>query len=101
MKTREFVAGSIDDAPALPQAAPNDPLASMIASDLGRHVADALNALTAKQRQVFLGVHDRGESYAEVAQAMNLSRETVKKYLARANQLMRNAVARYEGSQDQ
>jgi RNA polymerase sigma factor (sigma-70 family) len=78
----------------------DDPAAEAEAFELGRHLAEALNALSVRQRQVFFRVHDRGETYAEAAEALNLSRETVKAYLARATQIMRAALARYEGSVD-
>jgi RNA polymerase sigma factor (sigma-70 family) len=99
-ETRAFA--EVESDPARDEAVKSeaDPAAQVGSFELGRHLAEALNALSRKQREVFFRIHDRDETYLEAAAAMNLSRETVKAYLARANQLMRAALADYEGSTD-
>jgi RNA polymerase sigma factor (sigma-70 family) len=99
-KTREFAEVPTEPARDEAIASGADSADQAEAFELGRHLAEALNALSQKQREVFFRIHDRGESYREAASGMGLSTETVKAYLSRANQLMRAALVRYDGSMD-
>lgn len=97
-QTRSFAAVPADDSRDNLVESGVDVAAQLESFELGRAVADALNALSPRQRQVLYHVHDRGETYAEAAASMNLSKETVKAYLARATQLMRAALLQFDGS---
>lgn len=99
-KTREFAEVPADQVRDEAVESGVDPAAQAESFELGRHLAEALNALTAKQRAVWFRVHDHDETYAEAAKAMGLTTETVKAYRARAMQIVRNAFVGYEGSPD-
>ena len=57
---------------------------ALIAGDLLRHVYQALDRLSARQRLVFLLKHDEGKSLEEIAEILHLDLGTVKSHMARA-----------------
>lgn len=76
-----------------------DPAAQVEAFELERDLAEALNLLPPRQRHIWLRVRDLGMGYDEIAAEFKISRETVKRHMARAIHVLRNAHVRYEGGQ--
>jgi len=76
---------------------PDDPRPSeeeaMIASERGRRVQLALEALPSNQRMVVLLKYYEGLSYAEIAAALGTTEKAVERHLARARECLCSALA--------
>lgn len=96
-ETRAFAEVQADPARDHAVESGDDPVGQAEALELGRHLAHALNALPARQREIWLRVRDRGQGYDEVAADLGIGRETVKTQMARAVHVLRNALLLHEG----
>jgi len=65
------------------------PYQSAEASEIARHVQEALNGLSAKQKLVFSMRHYQGYKLKEIATMMDCTEGTVKRYLFTATRKMR------------
>jgi RNA polymerase sigma factor (sigma-70 family) len=73
-----------------------DPLAALAARELGRVVSECLATMPAARREVYVAIHDRGETFSEVARARGISPHTVHAHLTNAQTTVRAAVSRYQ-----
>ena len=82
-----------DDGPALPPAFdPADgtsPERDLLSADIRRRVAEALVALSPRQRAVFVMKHYEEKSIAEIGEATGLDEGTIKSHLFRAARKLR------------
>ena len=72
---------SISDRVPLGTAAPAEPGDR---ADLAQAIDEALEALSEKQREVFLGCHEQGETLDEVARRLEIAPGTARSHLHRA-----------------
>ena len=73
-----------------------DPIAALAGRELGRVVSECLRTMPAARREVYVAIHDRGESYADVARARGISTQTVHAHHKLAQVTVRAAVSRYQ-----
>jgi DNA-directed RNA polymerase specialized sigma24 family protein len=73
-----------------------DPIAALAGRELGRVVSESLRTMPAARREVYVAIHDRGESYADIALARGISTETVHAHNRLAQIAVRAAVSRYQ-----
>ena len=69
------------------------PLEAAATSELARAAADALSALPARRRQVFILARLKGHSYREIAASMGVSEQTVANQLSAALRTLRRKLA--------
>ena len=75
-----------------------DPEAIVMAEEAAHGLYDALEELTAREREVFLLRELAGLSHAEIAEKLGISRRSARSYLARAKENLRKAAQRFEFS---
>ncbi|HEX5855358.1 MAG TPA: sigma-70 family RNA polymerase sigma factor [Thermoanaerobaculia bacterium] len=89
----ELDGGEEDDGPALPAAFdPSDgtsPERDLLSRDIRRRIAEALVALSPRQRAVFVMKHYEEKSIAEIGEATGLDEGTIKSHLFRAARKLR------------
>ena len=73
----------------------SSPDAHVLKAELNNHIQDAIAQLPAKQRSVFILRHYHGYKLSEIAKLLGYSDGTVKNYLFRAMQKMRNLLQDY------
>jgi RNA polymerase sigma factor (sigma-70 family) len=73
-----------------------DPVAALATREIGHVVSECLRTMPAARREIYVAIHDRDESYAEIARARGISTETVHAHNRLALNTVRAAVSRYQ-----
>ncbi len=73
----------------------NDTEAYMVSRDIERISEEALHLLTEQQKEIFLLSREEGLTYAEIADRLHISRNTVKYHLTNALNIFRQHFAKY------
>ncbi|NGM60821.1 RNA polymerase sigma-70 factor [Sphingobacterium sp. SGG-5] len=77
------------------EQASNDTEAYVVSRDIERISEEALQLLTEQQRTIFLLSREEGLTYAEIAEQLHISRNTVKYHLTNALNTFRQHFAKY------
>jgi RNA polymerase sigma-70 factor (ECF subfamily) len=73
-----------------------NPEEKMVQADLQKHIDEALQVLTPKERSVFVLRHYQDHPIKEIADMMEISEGTVKSFLFRAIRKLQKALAMYQ-----
>ena len=73
----------------------NDTEAYIVSQDIARISEEALQLLTEQQKEIFLLSREEGLTYAEIAEQLHISRNTVKYHLTNALNTFRQHFAKY------
>ncbi|MDR0894925.1 MAG: RNA polymerase sigma-70 factor [Prevotellaceae bacterium] len=71
------------------------PEETLLSAELMNHYLQALERLPKRCREIFVRIREEGESYAEVATALNISTKTVDAQLQKATKRLREELASY------
>ncbi|MCL2738532.1 MAG: RNA polymerase sigma-70 factor [Bacteroidales bacterium] len=74
----------------------NNPLSMIILNDLARKIDNAINALPAQCREIFVLVRIKGFKYHEVAEKMDISIGTVRTQISRAKNKLQEFIKNME-----